>query len=299
MRRNPFFDFSELRPNRTPFVATEGVSDTAADREFEFTDRDFNRIRELIIQFAGISLSTSKQNMVYSRLSKRLRATGHVRFCDYLDGLNGRHSAEWEQFVNALTTNLTSFYREAHHFPELADYLLSLKDRPRIELWCCASSTGEEPYTMAITAMEAFKSMTPPVRILATDIDTRVLAIARAGIYKTEQVEKIPPDILKRYFIKGTGTNEGVFKVKPELQALMNFRPLNLLDRSWPIRSGFDAIFCRNVLIYFDKDVQLKILQRFSGLLTGSALLFAGHSENFSMAHALFKLKSKTIYEKI
>jgi chemotaxis protein methyltransferase CheR len=164
-------------------------------------------------------------------------------------------------------------------------------------MWCSAASTGEEPYTMAITAMEAFKSMTPPVKIIATDIDTKVLATETAGVYKEEPVEKIPHETLKRYFLKGSGSQDGLFRVRPEVQALVTFRQLNLLDASWQLRPGFDVIFCRNVMIYFEKDVQMQILKRFAPLMNRGGLMFAGHSENFSMARDLFRLRGKTIYE--
>ncbi len=277
--------------------SASALPDDGDDREFEFTAKDFDRIRQMICKHAGISLAPGKQSMVYSRLARRLRATGHKKFSDYLDSLKDERSAEWEQFVNSLTTNLTSFYREAHHFPAFAEHLLSLKGKPRIDVWCSAASTGEEPYTMAITAMEAFKSMTPPVRIIATDIDTKVLAHAREGVYKEDQVEKIPVDVLKRYFLKGTGTQAGMVRVRPEVQALVTFRPLNLLDNVWPLRPGFDVIFCRNVMIYFEKDVQMQILKKFAPLMNRGGLLFAGHSENFAMARDYFRLRGKTIYE--
>jgi chemotaxis protein methyltransferase CheR len=273
--------------------------DDYSDREFELTTKDFSRVREMICRHAGIFLTPTKQSMVYSRLARRLRANGLRKFSDYLDALDSTSSPEWQHFVNALTTNLTSFYREAHHFSALADYLLGLKNRQRIQMWCCAASTGQEPYTMAITAMEAFKSMTPPVRIIATDIDTNVLATATAGIYKDDLVENIPPEILKRYFIKGDGSQDGFYTIRPQVQALISFRPLNLLNNNWRMSPSLDVIFCRNIMIYFEKDVQMQILNRFAPLMNQGGLLFAGHSENFSMARNLFQLRGKTIYEVI
>jgi chemotaxis protein methyltransferase CheR len=235
--------------------------------------------------------------MVYSRLARRLRACKHNRFSSYLDALELNSSnPEWEHFTNSLTTNLTSFYREAHHFEILKKQLQSLPRTARIELWCSAASTGEEPYTMAITAMEAFNSMNPPVRILATDIDTKVLEHARKGVYRMDQIEKIPEDIVRKYFIKGKGDNEGMIHVRPEVQAMVTFRKLNLMDNVWSLRPGFDAIFCRNVMIYFEKDVQLQILKRFAPLMNANGLLYAGHSENFAMARDYFSLRGKTVY---
>jgi len=271
--------------------------DDTAGREFLFTEKDYTRVRELILKKAGISLAPSKQSMVYSRLARRLRATHHTKFVDYLNLLeNNAHNPEWEHFTNALTTNLTSFYREAHHFDILKQQLQSLSHKSRIEIWCSAASTGEEPYTLAITAMEAFGSINPPVRILATDIDTKVLDTAKKGIYRMDQVDKIPKELLKKYFLKGNGESEGLIRVRPELQNLITFRPLNLLAPEWSLRPGFDAIFCRNVMIYFEKDVQFEILKRFAPLMNRDGLLFAGHSENFAMARDYFNLKGKTVY---
>lgn len=266
-------------------------------REFQFTANDFERIRTLIYDHAGISLSPAKQDMVYSRLARRLRAKKLDKFGDYLLLLENGDEEEWQAFVNSLTTNLTSFFREHHHFPMLAEYVKSIKGIHPITLWCSASSTGEEPYSMAMTMMDAFNSYTPPVKILATDLDTNVLGKAQAGIYPLEQVEKLSPDIVKRFFLKGTGPQSGYAKVRPELREMIVFRQLNLLDNAWAVRGPFDAIFCRNVMIYFDKDTQYRILQKFLPMLRKEGLLFAGHSESFHHATDLFKLRGKTVYE--
>ncbi len=271
---------------------------TGHDREFVFTVKDFERVRQLIYDHAGISLNPSKQDMVYSRLARRLRATGINNFQQYLDRL-GKNSddAEWEAFVNALTTNLTSFFREPHHFPLLAEHALKQKGRHPISLWCSAASTGEEPYTMAMTMVDAFGSFTPPVTIIATDLDTNVLAKAEAGVYPIERVEKLSDDLVKRFFLKGTGAQAGFVRVRPELRAMITFRQVNLLSEEWHIRGPLDAIFCRNVMIYFDKATQLKILERFAPLLQPDGLLFAGHSESFHNAGHIFNLRGKTVYE--
>ena len=266
-------------------------------REYEFTTQDFNRVKKIIYGRAGISLSPSKQNMVYSRLARRIRINGFVTFKEYLDSLDSASSDEWEAFTNALTTNLTSFFREQHHFPILEQHAGRRRNSGKIHLWCSASSTGEEPYSMAISMIQAFKTLTPPVQILATDLDTNVLAKAKAGIYPMERLEKIPKDKLRKYFLKGKGVHEGYAMVRPELRNLITFRQLNLLDNKWPIRGPFDAIFCRNVMIYFDKATQYKILQKFAPLLAPDGLLFAGHSESFQHASDLFRLREKTVYE--
>lgn len=266
------------------------------DREFEFTANDFARVRKLIYQHAGISLSDAKTDMVYSRVGRRLRALGLDSFKEYLDYLeNQQDHAEWEAFTNALTTNLTSFFREEHHFPILADHLLKLQ-RP-IRIWCSAASTGEEPYTIAMTACEAFGSLRPPVEIIATDIDTNVLATASKGIYPYERVSKLSEKRRKEFFQKGVGPHEGVVRVRSELRNLITFSQLNLLDESWPLKESFDAIFCRNVMIYFDKPTQAKILNKFVPYMKPHTLLFAGHSENFMYVSNAFQLLGKTVYQ--
>jgi len=271
-----------------------------AGKEFDFTRADFERVRALIYRQAGISLADSKQEMVYSRLARRLRATGLASFATYLDELEaGRMQDEWEAFTNALTTNLTSFFREAHHFPLLAEHALKARARSGgpLTIWCSASSTGEEPYSIAMTLCEAFNTLTPPVSIVATDIDTNVLATAGAGVYPLERVEKLEPERLRRFFLKGKGAQEGLARVRPELRQLVSFRPLNLLGDGWDLKGPFDAIFCRNVMIYFDKPTQRKILSRFVPLMKPDALLFAGHSENFLYVSDALRLRGKTVYE--
>jgi chemotaxis protein methyltransferase CheR len=265
-------------------------------KEFLFTQSEFERIRTLLYQHSGIKLNDSKKDMVYSRLGRRLRATGMKSFQEYLELVEQDEGDEWEAFINSLTTNLTAFFREPHHFPLLKEHVLSLRKKP-LRLWCSAASTGEEPYTMAMTMIDAFGSYKPPVEIIATDIDTNVLTKARAGIYSLERVEKLPPETLKRFFLKGTGKNNGFVQVRKELRDLISFRTLNLLDEQWPINGTFDVIFCRNVMIYFDKDTQYKILKRFAPMLESHGLLFAGHSESLHHAADFFKLRGNTIYE--
>lgn len=266
------------------------------DREFEFTSHDFARVRKLIYQHAGISLSEAKTDMVYSRIGRRLRTVGLYSFKEYLDKLEQEDSpAEWEAFTNALTTNLTSFFREEHHFPILAEHIANL--RGPIKIWCSAASTGEEPYTIAMTACEAFGTMKPPVEIIATDIDTNVLATASRGVYPLDRVSKLSDTRKKQFFLRGSGKQEGSVKVRQELRNLITFQQLNLLADEWPLKEPFDAIFCRNVMIYFDKPTQAKILSHFVPLMKPHALLFAGHSENFMYVSNAFKLRGKTVYE--
>jgi chemotaxis protein methyltransferase CheR len=266
-------------------------------KEFDFNARDFERVRGLIYKRAGISLADSKQEMVYSRLARRLRATGISSFVKYLDDLEaGRLGDEWESFTNALTTNLTSFFREAHHFPLLAEHVRH-KRGEQLTIWCSASSTGEEPYSIAMTLCEAFNTLTPPATIIATDIDTNVLATAANGIYSMDRLDKMAPERQRRFFLKGKGDKEGMARVRPELRQMITFKQLNLLGEQWPLSGQFDVIFCRNVMIYFDKATQRKILSRFVPLMKADALLFAGHSENFLYVSDALKLRGKTVYE--
>lgn len=265
-------------------------------RDFDFDDRDFERIRKLIYGHAGISLSPAKRDMVYSRLARRLRQLGLGSFDEYLDIVESGDAAECEAFTNALTTNLTSFFREAHHFPILAQHLRRAGAARPQTIWCSAASTGEEPYSIAMTAVETFDSFNPPVRILASDVDTNVLATAEAGVYAEDRVEKLDPVRVRRFFKRGTGTNAGKVRVCEELRKLITFRRINLLEDGWPLRGPLDVIFCRNVMIYFDKTTQLAILERYAPLLQADGLLFAGHSESFHNAAHLFRLRGKTVY---
>ena len=214
----------------------------------------------------------------------------------FVDALESGNGGEWQDFVNALTTNLTAFFREAHHFPIFAQHLRRGGATHPQMIWCSAASTGEEPYSIAMTAVETFGSFNPPVRILASDVDTNVLAAAQAGVYTEDRVEKLEPERVKRFFKRGSASNAGKVRVRDELRNLVAFRRINLLENQWPMRGPFDVIFCRNVMIYFDKPTQLAILERFAPLLHRDGLLFAGHSESFHNAAHLFRLRGKTVY---
>lgn len=264
-------------------------------REFSFTREDFDRIATMIHQYAGISLSPIKFDMVYSRLARRLRATGDATFADYIRRLERNDRTEWETFVNSLTTNLTSFFRESHHFDILKQHLTKL-GKPDARIWCSAASTGEEPYSIAISCCELYGTMTPPVEIVATDIDTQVLGQGQAGVYGEERIEKLSPELVRKYFLRGTGSRAGDVRVRPELQKLIRFSRVNLLEPNWPVRGPLEAIFCRNVMIYFDKPTQYGILKRYVPLLRPDGLLFAGHSESFSHAVDLFRNLGRTVY---
>ena len=265
-------------------------------REFQYTPGDFERVRRLLYQQAGINLSATKDQMVYSRLARRLRSLRLRSFADYFSYLE-QHEEEWQQFINALTTNLTAFFRENHHFEMLAAHVRKhAHERRPLRIWCSASSTGEEPYSLAMTMIEALGSFAPAVEIIASDIDTGVLTIARTGIYPEDRIEQLEPARKKSFFLRGKGAQRGKVRVRPELQALVEFRQINLLDGNWGIEPGLDVIFCRNVMIYFDKATQNKILERMVHLLRPDGLFFAGHSESFVQATHLVKLIERTVY---
>ena len=268
----------------------------ADQREFPFSDRDFRRVCQMIHARAGIALAPAKRDMVYGRLSRRLRALGLQSFEDYLDRLERNGGDEWQAFTNALTTNLTSFFREPHHFEKLREELQARAHRAPLQIWSCAASTGEEPYSLAITACETFGSLTPPVRILATDVDTQVLATGAQGVYPVERIAGLDPALKRRYFQRGTGPNEGLVRVKPHLRQLVDFRQLNLLAPDYGLRQRFHAVFCRNVMIYFDKPTQYDVLRKIAPLLAPGGRFYAGHSESFAHAQDVMLPCGRTIY---
>ncbi|MGB3392251.1 MAG: CheR family methyltransferase [Stenotrophomonas sp.] len=271
---------------------------TPVSRDFEFTDRDFRRVCELIHQRAGIALAPAKRDMVYGRLSRRLRALGMQTFQEYLDKLERDNGNEWEAFTNALTTNLTSFFREPHHFDKLREELQGRAHRAPLQIWSCAASTGEEPYSLAITACETFGTLTPPVRIMATDVDTQVLATGAQGVYALDRISGLDPAIKRRYFQRGTGPNAGKCRVVPALRRLIEFRQLNLLSPRYDVGGPYDALFCRNVMIYFDKPTQRAILSRLVQHMGDDGLLYTGHSENYLHAVDLIQPCGRTLYRR-
>ena len=271
-------------------------------REFEFDDRDFRRVCDLIHERVGISLAPAKRDMVYGRLSRRLRTLGLRSFQEYLDRLERDGGEEWQAFTNALTTNLTSFFREPHHFDKLREELKrrssTVSASQPLLLWSCAASTGEEPYSMAITACEAFGTLKPPVRIVATDVDTQVLTTASRGVYALDRVSSLEPDLRRRYFQRGSGPNEGQCRVLPALRELIEYRPLNLLAPRYDVGGPFTALFCRNVMIYFDKPTQRGILSRLVPHMADDGLLYTGHSENYLHAADLIQPCGRTLYRR-
>ena len=270
-------------------------------REFSFTQADYDKVAAHLYRIAGIHLGDSRMEMVYSRLSRelrRLRLTSVTAYLDFLDK-TGQH--EWTRFTNVLTTNLTSFFREQHHFGILAEKILPHAGRP-VRIWSCGCASGEEPYSIAMICDEALGGTAGSVSILATDINTTMLQEAEAGVFDRERVEGLSPERLRRHFLDGSGAFAGKVKIKDKFKQSITFRMLNLMQPVWDIeRSGegrFDAIFCRNVMIYFDKDTQYQILKRFVPLLKKPhGLLFAGHSEAFFNAKDLFTPMGATTYK--
>ncbi|MFT4940533.1 MAG: chemotaxis protein methyltransferase CheR [Paraglaciecola sp.] len=265
-------------------------------REFLFGQLDFDNVRKLLYKKTGIRLADSKDSMVYSRLARRLRNLKIASVAEYLKYLEANNSEE-QAFINALTTNLTSFFREKQHFPALREYLEKHPGKKRI--WCAASSTGEEPYSIAMTVAETFSSFTAPIEIIASDIDSTVLEKAREGIYNQSSVADLSQSQLKKFFYRGTGKNVGKVRVVPEMRKMVNFKQINLTHSKWDIEPQVDVLFCRNVMIYFDKDTQIKILSQMIELMPEDGLYVAGHSETFASASHLVTPLGKTLYRPV
>ena len=272
-----------------------------ADREFSLSDREFEEIRRLVREHTGIALAESKRELVYSRLVRLLRRLSLRTFGDYLDLLGGGEPAELEEFANAITTNLTSFFREGHHFEFLADTVLPAiekrnADSRRVRIWSAGCSTGEEPYSIAIALNEAMARFRGwDVRILATDLDSSVVAHAQAGVYKAERFAKMSDARRSRWFEE---TEPATFTASAALRSLITFRQLNLMHE-WPFKGPFDVIFCRNVVIYFDKATQRQLFDRMARMQRGDDHLFIGHSESLFKVSDRYQLIGKTIYRKV
>lgn len=266
-------------------------------KEFLYTKADFEQICQRVYQWAGIRLSSSKDSMVYSRLARRIRALGLQTFESYLAYLDKHQEEEKQHFINSLTTNLTSFFREPHHFEQLAGYLRA--NSGPLTIWCAASSTGEEPYSIAMVVREVLGSRGDRIKIIASDIDSQVLATAQKGVYPVDRVMGLSEQRRRQFFLKGKGAQDGYARVVPELSSLIEFKRINLLEPNWPLPELIEIIFCRNVMIYFDKSTQQTILERMIDYMPPNGLYFAGHSENFSHLNKLVRLVGKTTYKAI
>ena len=271
-------------------------------REFEYTREDFDFLRKISNDHSGILVPDDKFDMFYSRLSKRVRMHNLANFKQYCQFLTNNHEQEFTEFINAVTTNLTSFFREQHHFDYLKNTVLPNVIKKNsvsksIKIWSAGCSTGEEPYSLAMTLLENVPSGWD-MKILATDLDTNVLQKAASGVYGSDRVDGLPASTLKRWFKKGTGQNANKVKVSQECQSIIHFKQLNLM-KEWPMKPYFDFIFCRNVLIYFDRDTKERLAQRYGNFLATGSHLFIGHSESLNQLDTDFDLIGKTIYKKV
>lgn len=279
------------------------AGDDVTQREFELSDADFDALRALVHQVTGISLAVNKRNLVYSRLSRRLRALRMQSFTQYRQMLESDTAGqEMVEFVNAITTNLTSFFRENHHFEYLRDHQLKplANGAPgkKLRIWSAGCSTGEEPYSIAMTVCEALgDNPRVDLKILATDLDSDVLARAKAGNYSADQVKTMDPTRRSRFFEENRDNDTPRYVVKPALQRLITFKQLNLMH-DLPMKGPLDVIFCRNVVIYFDKDTQRRLFQRYARLQRPGDLLFIGHSESMFKVSDAYTLIGRTIYKR-
>lgn len=281
------------------------MSNSAVEREFEFTQQDFKLLGDLVTKHAGIIVVPEKFDMFYSRLARRVRALNLTNFKQYCDLLTSGEQGEFHNFINAITTNLTSFFRENHHFEFLKntiipELLVKNAASSKIRIWSAGCSTGEEPYSLAITLKEALQQHRHwDVKILATDIDSNVLETASTGLYKEDRIAGLSPERKSKWFLKGKGQNAGMVSVLPELKEMTSFKRLNLMDVSWPMKGPFDIIFCRNVVIYFDRETKEALVDRYTDLLTSQGYLLIGHSESLNKANTRLKLLGNTIYRKV
>ena len=274
------------------------------EKEFHFSDKEFKFISDLVGERTGIVLSSAKRQMVYGRLSRRLRQLNMTKFSDYCDMLTSGHEEELIEFTNAITTNLTAFFRENHHFEYLKNTVLpeiikNNANTKRIRIWSAGCSSGEEPYSIAMCVREALpRSSGWDIKILATDLDSNMVQRGKDGVYTSERVEGLTPARMKRWVKKGKGENADKVRMSDELRELITFKELNLME-SWPIKGPFDFMFCRNVVIYFNKDTQRILFDRYADLLVPKAHLFIGHSESLNKVSDRFDLIGKTIYQKV
>ncbi len=272
-------------------------------QQFKLNDYEFEKLRTMVFQHTGIHLSESKRELVYNRFAKRMRALGVNSFSKYYRYIQDNPDREIEYFSNAITTNLTSFFRETHHFELLAKKIIpELLDNPehRIRIWSAGCSSGEEPYSIAITLLQHIPDIDQwDIKILATDLNSKVLNTAENGIYSMGQLKKASTSIIHKWFRMGvTKENKDQVKIKTQVKSLITFKQLNLID-TWPMKGPFDIIFCRNVVIYFNKDTQSTLFEKFSNLQHLGAYLFIGHSENIENVTHHYQHIGQTLYQKV
>ena len=274
------------------------------EKEFHFSDKEFNFISQLVGERTGIVLSAAKRQMVYGRLSRRLRQLKLTKFSDYCDLLTSGHEGELIEFTNAITTNLTAFFRENHHFEHLKDTVLPAlikknASTKRLRIWSAGCSSGEEPYSIAMCVREMLpKSSGWDVKILATDLDSNMVQRGKDGIYTAERVEGLTETRMKKWVKRGKGENSDKVRMSDDLREIITFKELNLME-GWPMKGQFVFMFCRNVVIYFTKDTQREFFDRYADLLTDDAHLYIGHSESLNKVTDRFNLLGKTIYQKV
>ena len=279
------------------------MSTQLVEHEFEFTDSEFNRLRELVYARTGIALSDAKRELVYGRLARRLRKLKLASFAEYCQLVEQPGSDEIQELTNAITTNLTSFFREGYHFEQLAAEALPQLESERmatrrLRLWSAGCSTGEEPYSLAVVMRECLAHLANwDVQLLATDIDSKVLATAAEGVYPAERFKGVSAERVRNWFPQLAG-RPGFCAAAAELKSLITFKQLNLLD-AWPMRGPFDVIFCRNVVIYFDKATQRKLFDRMAEMQEPGGWLFIGHSENLHNVTQRYKLVGRTVYRRL
>jgi len=299
---------TELRRNTGNMQGRPNSRQVNREQKMQLCESDFKFVCEFVYETTGIVLNDSKREMLYRRLTRIVRERKLNSFADYCQVLRDQPEQEKDFFINAITTNLTSFFRENHHFEYLTNEeipslikkkTLGSNGKKRLRVWSSASSTGEEPYSIAITLLEAMKNeqVKWDVKILATDIDSDVLAKGKRGIYDINRIEDIPKRLKESYFFQGCGKSSQSVKVNDKLKNIITFKQLNLLH-DWPMKGPFDAIFCRNVIIYFDKKTQQELFSRYYEMLAPGGLLFLGHSENLGNYQQYFSNVGRTIFRK-
>ncbi len=284
--------------------AAQGSRPDGIAREFDFTDSDYRAICDLLKQRAGINLTDGKRDLAYGRMAKIVRRRGLKTIGDYLELVRTGDDEVLSEFTNALTTNVTSFFREPAQFEYMTDeyvpeLLASNQSSKKLRFWSSACSTGQEPYSIAMVLNECVPQGAGwDTRLLATDLDSNVLGVAKAGIYDGDNLRGVNKKRRQEYFKRGTGDRSGSYRVSSKLQELIVFKQLNLMER-WPMRGPFDAIFCRNVVIYFTKETQGVLFDRMADLLGQGRCLFLGHSESLMGKSDRFEFCGKNVYRKI